>query len=113
MAGITRVNGFGQYAQGSVYSVAQLKAFLIDAGGSLAAEDDGAKEAMELLIQEVQPLMYYSTGTDVSVTVVCDGHGVDAASMQARIRALGSTAGPNNYDFTGATVTAASALVAS
>ena len=113
MAGITRVNGFGQYAQGSVYSVAQLKAFLIDAGGSLAAEDDGAKEAMELLIQEVQPLMCYSTGTDGSVTVVCDGHGVDAASMQARIRALGSTAGPNNYDFTGATVTAASALVAS
>jgi|TARA_B100000123_G_scaffold251176_1_gene210614 hypothetical protein len=113
MAGITRVNGFGQYAQGTVYSVAQLKAFLIDAGGSLAAEDDGAKEAMELLIQEVQPLMYYSTGTDGSVTVVCDGHGVDAASMQARIRALGSTAGPNNYDFTGATVTAASALVAS
>ena len=113
MAGITRVNGFGQYAQGTVYSVAQLKAFLIDAGGSLAAEDDGAKEAMELLIQEVQPLMYYSTGTDGSVTVVCDGHGVDAASMQARIRALGSTAGPNKYDFTGATVTAASALVAS
>lgn len=113
MAGITRVNGFGQYAQGTVYSVAQLKAFLIDAGGSLAAEDDGAKEAMELLIQEVQPLMYYSTGSDGSVTVVCDGHGVDAASMQARIRALGSTAGPNNYDFTGATVTAASALVAS
>ena len=113
MAGITKVNGFGQYAQGTVYSVAQLKAFLIDAGGSLAAEDDGAKEAMELLIQEVQPLMYYSTGTDGSVTVVCDGHGVDAASMQARIRALGSTAGPNNYDFTGATVTAASALVAS
>ena len=113
MAGITRVNGFGQYAQGTVYSVAQLKAFLIDAGGSLAAEDDGAKEAMELLIQEVQPLMYYSTGTDGSVTVVCDGHGVDAASMEARIRALGSTAGPNNYDFTGATVTAASALVAS
>ena len=113
MAGITRVNGFGQFAQGTVYSVAQLKAFIIDAGGSLAAEDDGAKEAMELLIQEVQPLMYYSTGTDGSVTVVCDGHGVDAASMQARIRALGSTAGPNNYDFTGATVTAASALVAS
>ena len=32
MAGITRVNGFGQYAQGSVYSVAQLKAFLIKVG---------------------------------------------------------------------------------
>jgi len=113
MAGITRVNGFGQYAQGTVYSVAQLKAFIIDAGATLATEDDGAKEAMELLIQEVQPLMYYSTGSDGTVSVICDGHGVDAASMQARIRALGSTAGPNNYDFTGATVTAASALVAS
>ena len=110
MAGITRVNGFGQFAQGTVYSVAQLKAFIIDAGGSLAAEDDGAKEAMELLLQEVQPLRYYSTGTDGTVSVICDGHGVDAASMQARIRALGSTAGPNNYDFSGATVGAAASL---
>ena len=42
MAGITRVNGFGQYAQGSVYSVAQLKAFIIDAGATIATEDDGA-----------------------------------------------------------------------
>ena len=39
-----------------------------------------------------------------------DSHGVDAASMQARIRALGSTAGPNNYDFSGATVGAAASL---
>lgn len=110
MAAFTRTNGFGQYAQGTVYSVAQLAAYVIDAGATLATEDDGADEAMELLIKEVQPLMYYSTGTDGTVSVIVDGHANTAASLQARIRGLGATAGPNDYDFTGATVTAASSL---
>lgn len=114
MSATTRVNGsYGNYAQGTIYSVAQLKAFIIDAGGSLAAQDaDSAGEvdqAMEALIREVQPLMYYSTGTDGTVTVICDGHAVDAASLQARIIALGTV---NGYSFASATVAAASSLTA-
>lgn len=110
MAGQTRVAGFGSYAQGTVYSTAQLKAFVIDAQAALTNEDDGAEEAMEAIIREVQPLMYYSAGTAQTISVIVDGHGVDAASLQARIRALGATVGPNDFDLSGATVAAASSV---
>jgi hypothetical protein len=115
MSTTTRVNGsFGNYAQGTVYTVAQLKAFIIDAQAALTTQDaDAAGEvdqAVEAVIREVQPLMHYSTGTDGTITVVVDGHAVDAASLQARIRAMGTV---NSYSLTGATVTLATALVAS
>lgn len=113
MATVTRVNGFSKYAQGTLYSVVQLKAFLIDAQAALTTEDDGADEAMEAIIREVQPLMYYSAGTAQTITVVVDGHAVNAATLQARIRNLGSTVGPNNFDLSAATVVEATALVAS
>ena len=58
MAGITRVNGFGQYAQGTVYP-STISSIPIHAGDLLAAEDDGAKEAMELLIPRSPNPMYY------------------------------------------------------
>jgi hypothetical protein len=114
MSATTRYNGSTKFVQGTLYSVLQLKAFLIDAGGSLAAQDgDNAGEvdqAMEALIREVQPLMYYSTGTDGTVTVVVDGHAVDATTLAARIVAMGTV---NGYSFASATVTEATALVAS
>jgi hypothetical protein len=115
MSPTTRYNGsYGNYSQGTLRSVYQLKAFLIDAGATLAAQDaDSAGEvdqAMEAVIREVQPLMYYSTGTDGTITVVVDGHAVDATTLQARIQAMGTV---NGYDLSGATVTLATALVAS
>jgi len=114
MSATTRYNGsYGNFAQGTIYSVAQLKAFLIDAGGSLVNQDaDAAGEvdqAMEAVIREVQPLMYYSTGTDGTITVVVDGHAVDATTLQLRLQALGTV---NGYDLSGATVTLASSLTA-
>ncbi len=45
------------------------------------------------------------------MSVVMDGHSVTAASLQARLRELGATAGPNDYDASGATVTAATTFV--
>ena len=106
MSATTRVNGFGQYATGTLRSVVQLKAFVIDAGADLQTEEDGADEAVEAIIREVQPLMYFvpSAGNGI-IHVIVDGHAVDAATLQARIRALGATVGPNSYDATGATVT--------
>ncbi len=114
MSATTRYNGsFGNYTQGTIYSVAQLKAFLIDAGASLADQDaDAAGEvdqAMEQVIREVQPLMYYSTGTDGTITVIVDGHAVDADTLQARIRNMDTGSG---YRFNAATVTLASSLTA-
>ena len=115
MSATTRYNGsFGNYSQGTLRTVAQLKAFLIDCGGTLVDQDaDAAGEvdqAVEAVIREVQPLMYYSTGTDGTITVVVDGHGVDATSLAARIVAMGTV---NGYSLAGATVTLATALVAS
>ena len=115
MAGVTRVNGFGNYlTTGGLRSTAQLKAYLIDAGGDLRGEDDAAEEAVEALIREVSPLMY-DIVNDASgkVNVIVDGHHGDAASLQARIRHMGDSVGGNNYDFSGATVTLGSNIVVS
>lgn len=113
MSATTRYNGSTKFVQGTLYSVVQLKAFLIDAGGTLVDQDgDGAGEvdqALEAVIREVQPLMYYSTGTDGTITVVVDGHAVDADTLQARIRAMGTV---NSYSLASATVTLASSLTA-
>ena len=110
MSSTTRVNG-SVGAHGALQSVVQLKAFVIDAGASLASATavDGA---LELLIREVQPLMYESTGTSGVVHVIVDGHAVDAATLQARIQAIGTTT-VGSYDFSGATVTLGSHIVVS
>ena len=107
MAGQTRVNGIG-HAHGTLYSTMQLKAFVIDAGASLASQG-GIGGAIEALAREVAPLMMQSAGTAGVVSVVVDGHAVDAAGLQARIRAMGTV---NGYDFTGATVADAATLTA-
>jgi hypothetical protein len=53
--------------------------------------------------------MYYSTGSDGTITVVVDGHAVDAATLQARIRNMDTGAG---YRFNAATVVDATSLTA-
>ena len=110
MAATTRVNG-SVGAHGTLFSVVQLKAFVIDAGASLAGETavDGA---LELLIREVQPLMYQSVSTSGVVHVIVDGHAIDATTLRDRIRAIGTTT-VGSYDFSGATVTLGSNIVVS
>lgn len=108
MSATTRYNG-GGHTHGTLYSVVQLKAFVIDAGATLASSG-GIDGAIETLVREVQPLMYQSVGTGGVVHIIVDGHAVDAASLQARIRALGSA---DSYDFSGATVTLGSNIVVS
>lgn len=101
MAGVARVNGLG-HAHATLYSTAQLAAFLIDAGADLSGQG-GIGGAIEALAQEISPMMFDSEGANGEVHVIMDGHAVDAASLQIRIRALGTV---NGYDFSGATVTA-------
>jgi hypothetical protein len=88
MAGLTRTNGLG-HAHGTQYSTAQLAIFEIAAGASLAAKG-GVGSTIEAIMQEVQPLIAQSAGTAGDIYVVVDGHSVDAASLQARVRALGT-----------------------
>jgi hypothetical protein len=103
MAGVARVNGLG-HAHATLYSTAQLQAFLIDLGAD-ASGQGGIGGALEAVAQEIGSalLMFDSEGTAGEVSVIVDGHGVDAASLQIRIRALGTV---NSYDLSGATVTA-------
>jgi len=108
MSATTRVNGSGQYATGTIVSVVQLKAFLIDVGADLQAQDDGIDEAVEQVIRELQPLMYFTpTAGDGIIHVIVDGHAVDADTLQARIRALDTGSG---YRYNSATVTLGSSI---
>ena len=88
MAGVTKVNGIG-HTHGTQYSVAQLVALELDALVDISGKG-GLGSTIEAMVREVQPLMYVSTGTAGKIFCICDGHAVNAASAQARIRALGT-----------------------
>ena len=102
MAGFTRVNGASQAVVGSLKTTAQLKAFLVtikdDSNTAIdLRSDDGVVEGkLEQFLREVSPLMYYAAdaGTGV-VTIVVDGHAVDAATLQIRVRNIFGAAGTN------------------
>ena len=127
MSASTRVNPAAAYTNsdgvdtsghthGVLFSVMQLKAFVIDCGATLAASG-GVNGALETVLREVQPLMYESTGTSGVIHVIVDGHAVDAATLQARIRAIGNRSTGSGdlftYDFTGATVALGTHIVVS
>ena len=106
MSATTRVNGGGS-THATLFSVVQLKAFVIDAGATLASSG-GVNGALEALITEVQPLMYESVSTSGVVHVIVDGHAVDADTLQARIRNMDSGSG---YRYNAATVTLGTSFV--
>lgn len=126
MSATTRVNGdFGKFTQGTLFSVAQLKAFkitVLDAGANAvncSAEDtDGAGEvdqAIALIVKECQPLMYEfaSGGSSNVIHMIVDGHAVDAATLQLRLRAIGTSVGAGPVDISGTTVTLGTHIVVS
>ena len=100
MAATTRSNG-NTGAHGTQGSVMQLKCFEVDALVSLAAKG-AIGSTIETIVREFQPLMYVSTGTAGKIFMIVDGHAVDAASMQIRLRNLGTV---DSIVLTSATVT--------
>lgn len=102
MASVTRATGLG-HAHGTLYSTLQLKAFVIDAGATLASQG-GIGGAIEAIAQELgtTSMLFESSGTNGKLVVIGDGHAVDATILQARIRNIGTV---NGYDLSGATVT--------
>ena len=93
MASVTRVNQDGR-DHDVQYNPGQTIAIEIDAGVSLAAKD-GIDGALAQIVGEFSPLMYISTGTAGKVFAIVDGHGVDAASMTARLQNMGTVDGVN------------------
>jgi len=107
MASITRTNGVG-HAHATLYSTAQLKAFVIACNDGSAVDmsgEGGIGGALEAIAQETGALMFDSEGTGGLIHIIVDGHAVDAADLQARVRALGATVGTGPVDLTSSTVT--------
>lgn len=95
MAGLTRTNGASQGAVETLYSTAQLKAFLVtvkdasDTAIDLDADDATVEGSVEQIIRECSPLMYFiDSGSNGTIHMICDGHAVNAATLQARVRAV-------------------------
>jgi hypothetical protein len=102
---VDRINGSTQFLANTLYSVAQLKAFLVevfeDDGTTpvvLTAQDGGdgttgvSGQLVEAIIRECQPLMYMAapSGDTNAIYMICDGHAVDETTLQTRIRQLGA-----------------------
>lgn len=119
MAGITRVNGFGNYVVGSYRSSANIGAYLVTVKNASAsaqdirAEDDAANEVVEAIMMATNAIgSSFTDSTAGTATLLVDGSQHDAASLQAVLRGLGTAVGPNDIDMSGTTVAAASTLTA-
>ena len=116
MAEFARVNGLACTA-GTLYSL-NAKAFLVtvkDVAASaidLRAEDDAVDEAVEMIVKEINPLMFLVTNSTAGTIHVVADVSLSAADIQTRIRNLGTTVGPNDIDVTGTTVTLATSITA-
>lgn len=121
---VTRVNGIGNgnvgfhFQQGTIrYMAENVKAFVIQTGGALTTQDaDAAGEvdqAVELILREVQPLIYYSSATSANITIVCDS-GQRAEDLETRVQSIGNVLTSGGWaNLSVATVDEATALVAS
>lgn len=96
----------GANAVGTLESVVQLKAFIVTVkDDSNTAVDLRANDALygslyDLILREVQPLMAYAPNDNSGVIhIIVDGHAVDAATLQTRVRQIAS-ATPSANDST-------------
>lgn len=126
MSASWRVNGdYGNFTQGTLYSIYQLKAISVvvkngaGAAVSLANEDtDNAGEidqAVAMIVRECAPLMYEfaAGGNNNVIHMVVDGHAIDAATLQIRIRNMGTAVGAGPVDVSGTEVIVGSHIVVS
>jgi len=122
MGSLTRVNGLA-VTVGTLYNL-NANAFLItvkDTSASaidLRAEDDAVDEAVEQIIKELNPLMFFVTNSAAgTIHVVMDKSINSASELQTRIRRIGidsgattTSIGPNDIDISGTTVAAAASI---
>ena len=114
MAVVTRVNGLACTA-GTLYSL-NAKAFLVTVKNAAAsardlrAEDDAVDETVEMIVQEINPLMFFVTDSSAGTMHIVTDVSLSAADVQTRIRNLGTAVGPNDLDVTGTTVADAASI---
>ena len=114
MGDVTRVNGLA-CTVGTLYSL-NAKAFLVTVKNAAAsardlrAEDDAVDETVEMIVKELNPLMFFVTDSSAGTMHIVTDVSLSAADIQTRIRNLGTAVGPNDVDVTGTTVAAASSI---
>jgi len=114
MAEYARVNGLA-CTVGTVYSL-NAKAFLVTVKNAAAsardlrAEDDAVDETVEMIVKEINPLMFFVTDSSAGTMHIITDVSLSAADIQSRIRNLGTAVGPNDVDVTGTTVAAAASV---
>jgi hypothetical protein len=101
----TPANG-GANVVGTLESTVQLKAFIItvkddsNTAVDLRANDGAHGSLYDLILREVQPLMAFAPdGATGVIHIIADGHAVDAATLQIRVRQIAS-ATPSANDST-------------
>ena len=114
MATVTRVNGL-RNTVGTLYAdnCTLFKIQVQNAANSnidLRDEDDAIDEAVEQLVKDLNPLAFFVVNADTGLIYVIMDKNASAVDLQARIRNLGTTVGPNNIDVTGTDVTVATSL---
>jgi len=117
MASVTRVNGLRNTA-GTLYAD-NCNLYLITVKNSsasaidLRAEDDAIDEAVEQILEEINPLAFFVTNSNAgTICVIMDKSINSASELQTRIRRIGldpapattTSIGPNDIDISGTTV---------
>jgi hydroxymethylpyrimidine pyrophosphatase-like HAD family hydrolase len=116
MASVTRVNGLRNTA-GTLYAD-NCNLYLITVKNSAAsaidlrAEDDAIDEAVEQILEEINPLAFFVTNSSAgTICVIMDKSINSASELQTRIRRIGidsgastTSIGPNDVDISGTTV---------
>jgi hypothetical protein len=114
MAVVTRVNGLA-CTVATLYSL-NAKAFLVTVKNAAAsardlrAEDDAVNETVEMIVKEINPLMFFVTDSAAGTMHIIADVSLSAADLQTRIRNLGTAVGPNSVDVTGTTVALGTAI---
>jgi hypothetical protein len=110
MAVVTRVNGL-QATVGTLYA-SNCNLFVVQVQNvsnsniDLRAEDDAVDEAVEMIMEELNPLAYFTVNANTGlIYLVMDKNINDAAELQKRIRNMGSSVGVNGIDVRGTDVT--------
>ena len=101
MASVTRTNGLG-HVHGTNYSTANIQGMEVDALVNLTSKG-GIGSTVEAINQALQPIATVSTGTAGKIFMLVDSSQNTAASMQVRLRAMGTV---DSINLSSATVTA-------
>jgi hypothetical protein len=123
MGSFTRTNGLA-CTVATLYNL-NANAFLITVKNAAAsaidlrAEDDAVDEAVEQIVKEINPLIFFVTNSNAgTIHVIMDQSVNSASELQVRIRRIGldgggattTSIGPNDIDISGTTVAAAASI---